>query len=135
MPTPETDTDQRGLGAAVKEVTEHASRWFSLERELAMLEIKTKITSLGLGLGLAVGAALFALYGLGFLFATVAAALDTFMPRWLALLIVTLFLFVVAGILGALGLGRIKRGSPPVPEQAIQEAKLTTSALKSNGGQ
>jgi hypothetical protein len=27
----------------------------------------------------------------------------------------------------------IKRGTPPVPEQAIREAKLTTEALKANG--
>jgi uncharacterized membrane protein YqjE len=128
------ETDQRGLGAAVKEVTEHASRWFSLERELAALEVKKKVTALGVGIGLAVGAAL---YGLGFLFATVAAAFDTFMPRWLSLLAVTAILFAVAGILGALALGRIKRGTPPVPEQAIREAKLTTTALKSgnDGGQ
>lgn len=131
------ETDQRGLGAAVKEVTEHASRWFSLERELAALEVKKKVTALGVGIGLAVGAALFGLYGLGFLFATVAAAFDTFMPRWLSLLTVTAILFVVAGILGALALGRIKRGTPPVPEQAIREAKLTSTALKSgsDGGQ
>ena len=30
-------------------------------------------------------------------------------------------------------LGRIKKGTPPVPEQAIREAKLTTEALKSDG--
>ena len=127
------ETDQHGLGSAVKEVTEHASRWFSLERELAMLEVKKKVVALGVGLALAVGAALLALYGLGFLFATIAAAFDTFMPRWLSLLVVTLGLFLVAGILGVLALGRIKRGTPPVPEQAIREAKLTTTALKSNG--
>jgi hypothetical protein len=28
---------------------------------------------------------------------------------------------------------RIKRGTPPVPEQAIEEARRTTIALKSNG--
>ena len=27
----------------------------------------------------------------------------------------------------------IKRGTPPVPQQAIQEAKRTTEALKTNG--
>jgi hypothetical protein len=80
---------------------------------------------------LLVGAALFALYGLGFLFATIAAALDTFLPRWLALLIVTLFLFVVTAILAMLGLGRVRKGTPPVPEQAIDEAKRTSEALKS----
>jgi hypothetical protein len=133
MPTPETERDHGGLGAAVKEVTEHASTWFRLERELAILEVKKKVTSLGLGLALAIGAAVVALYAVGFLFATITAALATFMPMWLALLAVTLLLLVTAGILGAVGFGRIKRGSPPVPEQAIREAKLTTSALKGDG--
>jgi Putative Actinobacterial Holin-X, holin superfamily III len=133
MPTPEPDRNRGGLGSAVKDVTEHASTWFRLERELAIIELKNKITSLGLGLGLAIGAALVAVYALGFLFATIAAGLATFMPTWLALLVVTLFLLVTAGILGALGFSRIKRGTPPVPEQAIREAKLTQSALKGDG--
>jgi hypothetical protein len=133
MPTPETERDHGGLGAAVKEVTEHASTWFRLERELAVLELKKKVTSFGIGLVLAIGAVLVALYALGFLFATITAALATFMPTWLALLAVTLFLFVTAGILGFVGFGRIKRGTPPVPEQAIREAKLTTTALKGDG--
>jgi hypothetical protein len=132
MPTPEAERNQ-GLGAAVKDVTEHASTWFRLERELAILEVKKKVTSLGLGLALAIGAALVALYAVGFLFATIAAGLATFMPTWLALLVVTIVLLATAGILGGVGLNRIKRGSPPLPEQAIREAKLTSSALKGNG--
>ena len=134
MHTPGSEgNNQRGLGAAVKDVTEHASTWFRLERELALLELKNKVTSLGLGLGLAIGAALIALYAVGFLFATIAAGLATVMPTWLALLIVTLVLGTVAGILAAVGINRIRRGTPPVPEQAIREAKLTTSALKGDG--
>jgi hypothetical protein len=81
-----------------------------------------------------VGALVFALYTLGFLFATIAAALATFLATWLALLIVTVFLLLVAGILGLLAQRAIKRGSPPVPKQAIEEAKLTTTALKGGNG-
>ena len=136
MPTRETDHDNTGLGTAVKELTEHASAWFRLERELAIVEVKKKVTSLGVGLGLSIAAALVAVYAIGFLFATIAAALATFMSTWLALLVVTLFLFVVAGVLGLLGVSRIKQGSPPVPEQAIREAQLTKSVLrKGNGAQ
>lgn len=133
MPTPGAEGDRSGLGAAVKDVTEHASTWFRLERELAIVELKSKATSLGLGLGLTIGAALVALYAVGFLFATIAAALATFLPTWLALLIVTFVLLATAGILGGLGISRIRRGTPPVPEQAIREAKLTTTALKGDG--
>jgi uncharacterized membrane protein YqjE len=122
--------EKNGLGAVARQVAEHASSLFRLELELAQLELKKKVTSLGLGIGLAAGAAVFAFYGLGFLFATIAAALATAMSTWLAILIVTLGLFVIAAILGFIGLNRIKKGTPPVPEQAIREAKLTTNALK-----
>ena len=131
MPTPATE--QNGLGATAKDVAERASALVRLELELATLELKKKATNLGVGAGLGVAAAVFALYGLGFLFATVAAGLATAMSTWLAILIVTLGLFVIAAILGLVAVNRIQKGSPPVPEQAIREAKLTTEALKSDG--
>ena len=129
MHTPATEANG-GVGGAAKSVAEHASAIARLELELAALELKKKVSALAVGIGMGVGAAIFALFGLGFVFATIAAALATFLATWLALLIVTLFLFVLAGILGMLALGRIKKGTPPVPEQAIREAKLTTEALK-----
>ena len=144
MPTHATEAETRideppagnnaGLGAAAKQVSEHASALFRLELELAALELKRKVAALGVGIGLGVGALVFLLFGLGFAFATVAAALATAMPTWAALLIVTGVLFLLVATLGILALGRIKKGTPPVPKQAIHEAKLTTEALKSNGG-
>ena len=131
MPT-RAGENGRSVGTAVKDVADHAKRVVNLELELAKLELKRKVVALGLGIAFAVGAGLFAVFGLGFAWATVAAAFATFLPTWLALLIVTGILFGLAGVLGILALGRIKRGTPPVPEQAIQEAKLTTEALKSD---
>jgi hypothetical protein len=133
MPTHATEPGDATLGSAAKEVAEHASALVRLELELAKLELSKKVGSLGAGIGLGVGAAVVAFYMVGFVFATIAAALATFLATWLALLIVTLFLLLVAGVLGLLALNRIKRGTPPVPEQAIEEAKLTTEALKSDG--
>jgi membrane-bound ClpP family serine protease len=131
MPTRETDS--QGVGAAVKEVAERTSAIVRLELELAALELKRKVVSLGLGIGFAIGAAVISLFMLGFLYAAIAALLALVMPWWAALLVVTGILFLKVGLLGMLGLSRIKKGSPPVPEQAIREAKLTTEALKSNG--
>ena len=122
-----------GLGAAVKEFAERASSIVRLELELAAMELKRKIVALGLGIALAIGAAIMLLFVIGFAFATIAAALATAMSTWLALLITTGILFVFALALGVLGIAKIMQGSPPVPEQAIREAKLTTEALKSNG--
>jgi uncharacterized membrane protein YqjE len=126
-------TENQSLGAAAKEVAEHASTLARLELELAALELKSKVAALGKAAGFGAGALFFVLYAIGFLFATIAAALATFLPTWLALLIVTLVLFVGAGLLGMLALRSLKRGTPPVPKQAIEEAKMTTAALKTDG--
>jgi len=134
MPTRSAETDGQGpgLGASVKQVAEHASALVRLELELASLELKRKVSALGLGIGLAAGAAVFGALAIGFLFATVAAALATFLPTWLSLLIVTVVLLAIVGVLGLLGLKSIGKGTPPVPKQAIHEAKVTSTALRSD---
>lgn len=131
MPTQEADS--QGLGVAVKQVAEHTSAIVRLELELATLELKRKVTSLGLGIGFALGAAVMLVFMVGFLYATIAAALALTMPWWAALLVVTGILLLQAAVLGLLAQNRIKKATPPLPEQAIQEAKLTTEALKHNG--
>lgn len=126
-------TDEQTLGAAAKQVAEHASTLARLELELAATELKGKVAALGKGAGFGAGALFFVLYAIGFLFATIAAALATFLSTWLALLLVTLVLLLGAGLLGLLAVRSLKRGTPPVPEQAIEEARLTTAALKADG--
>lgn len=121
---------ESAVGGAAKQVAEHASTIAKLELELAGLELKKKASSIGVGVGFALGAALFAFFMVGFVFATLAAALATFLATWLALLIVTLFLCLLAVVCALIGKNRIQKGSPPVPEQAIREAKLTAEAIK-----
>src|SRR5919197_4320990 len=128
MPTRETETNA-GVGPAAKQVAEHASSLARLELELAVLELKRKVASLGIGIGVGAGALIFALFFLGFGFATLAAGLATTMSTWLALLITTLILLGVAGVLGLVAFVKIRKGTPPVPEQAIEEAKRTSEAL------
>ena len=122
--------ERRGLGAAAKLVSERASSLVRLELQLAAAELKQKVVALGLGIALLVGAAVMGLFALLFALATAAAALATTLSTWLALLVVTAGLVLLAGVLGALGLGRVRKGTPPIPVQAIEEAKLTTEALK-----
>ena len=134
MHTQGTDDRQaHGLGAAVKEVAERASSIVRLELELAAMELKRKVVALGVVIALALVAAIMLLFVIGFAFATIAAALATTVSTWLALLITTGILFAFALALGVVGLLKIRPGSPPLPEQAIREAKLTSEALKSKG--
>ena len=76
---------------------------------------------------------MFGLFAIGFGLTTIAVALSLVLDLWLALLIVFGSLLLLVTILALVGLGLVRKGTPPVPEQAIQEAKLTTEVLKSNG--
>src|SRR3954451_21672327 len=97
MHTPGSDAQTNGgVGGAAKSVAEHASAIARLEVELATLELKNKVTVLGVGIGMGVGAAIFGLFALGLTFATIAAALATYLPWWLALLIATSALSLLA---------------------------------------
>jgi putative superfamily III holin-X len=122
--------DRPGLGGAARLVADKASAIVRLELALASAELKKKVVALGLGIGLLLGAAIFGLFALAFLLATAAAALATVVSTWLALLIVAGSLLALAGLLAFLGIGSVSKGTPPVPVQAIEEAKLTTEALK-----
>jgi hypothetical protein len=122
--------ERRGLGAAAKLVSERASSIVRLELQLAAAEVKKKVVALGVGIAMLVAAVLFGLFALAFALATVAAALATIVSTWLALLIVTGGLFLLVGLLALLGLRSVRKGTPPVPTQAIAEAKLTTEALR-----
>jgi Putative Actinobacterial Holin-X, holin superfamily III len=128
MPT-RAETGNGGVQAAVHEVAERARTLVRLEGELAALEVRQKIAALGAGVVLLAAGGVLALFALGFLLATVAVALATALATWLALLLVGAGLALVAALLFAIGVSQLRRGVPPVPEQAIAEAKLTGAAL------
>ncbi len=121
---------QPGLGTAAKNFADHLSALVRLELELAQLEINRKVGLIAKGAIMAAIAAVLVLYMIGFGLAAAAAGIATQTPVWVALLIVTGALLLVAAILGLLARRAIKKGAPPVPEQAIREARLTTEALK-----
>jgi hypothetical protein len=122
--------ESRGLGAAARAVSERLSSIVRLEIELAVTELKRKVVALGLGIGLLLGAGLFAFFGLAFLLAGAAAAIALALPWWASLLIVGGGLFLLTGTLAFVGITALAKATPPVPEQAIEEARLTTEALK-----
>jgi putative superfamily III holin-X len=121
-----------GIVRATREVVGRARSVARLQVELALAEIKQKLARIGIGLGLTAGAALFALYAVGFLFAAAAAGLATAIPLWASLLIVGVVLVMIACLLVALAIRSFRAGAPPVPKHAIEEAKVTTETVRSN---
>jgi hypothetical protein len=119
-----------GLSGATKRVADHARSIVQLEIQLAATELKRKIGALAIGIGLGAGAALFGLLAILFGLAAATAGIATALPVWLSLLIMFGGLLLLAGMLGAVGAALLRKGSKPVPEQAIAEAQITTEALR-----
>jgi membrane protein implicated in regulation of membrane protease activity len=124
-----------GLSGATKRVVEHAREFVRLEIELATAELKKKAAAVAAGIGLTGGAAILAFLALCFGLAAAAAGLATTLPVWASLLIVMGALVLIAAILGYIGVLMLRKGTQPLPEQAVEEARLTTEALSNGNGE
>jgi hypothetical protein len=126
------DNAEKNLGEIVTEVTSKAQLLVREEIELAKAEVTAKVSKLAKGAGFFAGAGILAVFGLIWLFHFLALGLADWLSLkvWVGYLIVTVFLFVIAGILAFIGLRSVKKGSPPVPELAIAEAKKTRAVLE-----
>ena len=121
----EPDTSE--LGQAIQEVTERLSLLFREEIELAKTEMTEKVTKLLKGAVVGIVAGIFAVFGLIYLLHSGAWAIYDVTGAdspWLGFLVIAVLLFVF-GALGAFIAARLfKRGAPPTPKMAIEEAQL-----------
>jgi uncharacterized membrane protein YqjE len=125
------------LGEIVSDVSEKASLLVREEIELAKAEIQAKVKSLGRGAGIGAAAGIFLVFALVMLLHTVAWLLvDAFdMPIWAGFAMVTLLLVLLALIAGLVAARMLSRGTPPTPDMAIEQAKITRQALESQAVQ
>src|SRR5918998_639035 len=93
------DARDRGIGELVKDLASQTSTLVRQEIKLAQAEVTQKGKIAGKGAGMLAGAGVTALLGLGALTAFLIIVLDSFLPLWLAALIVTLLWFAVAAVL------------------------------------
>jgi uncharacterized membrane protein YqjE len=130
--SPPPGSAEKPLGEIVTDVTTKAQLLVREEIELAKAEVTAKVSKLAKGAGFFAGAGVLAIFGLIYLFHMLAIGLaDWFsLKLWVGYAIVTVVIFLVVGLLAFLGLRSMKKGSPPVPELAIEEAKKTQAALK-----
>jgi hypothetical protein len=117
------DLRDRSLGELLKQLSEETTRLVHQELELAKAELQQKGKEAGAGAGMFGGAGAIGLAALGALTACFILALDAIMPAWLAALIVAVVYAVIAFVLVKQGQARIRRATPPVPEQTIETVK------------
>ncbi|HEV2062331.1 MAG TPA: phage holin family protein [Solirubrobacteraceae bacterium] len=132
-PTEDTSAPQQ-LGHTVAEISEKASLLVREEIELAKAEVSHKVKTLGKGAAVAAVAGVFALLGLIFLLHTLSwfwVWLFDFGSIFWGFLITTGILFLLGGIAAAIGVRWIKKGSPPTPDMAIDEARRIKETISS----
>ena len=132
MPPP--DTGSKSLGEIVADVSEKASQLVREEIELAKAEVKDKVSKLTRGAAVGAAAGVFLVFGITMFFHGLALFLnDVFnweSDIWPGYLMVTLALFLLAILAGLLAMRLFKKGSPPTPDLAIEEAKRTRAELE-----
>jgi len=117
------DLRERPASELLKQLSDQTTSLVRQEIELAKLELREKGRQAGIGAGMFGGAGLFGLYAVGALTATIILALATFLPGWVAALIVTVVYAAIAGVLALRGRSRVKDATPPVPQQAVETTK------------
>ena len=129
---PPPGSAEKQLGEIVGDVTSKASLLVKEEIELAKAEITQKAKRLGLGAGLITVAGVFMLFFLIFFLHMLALGFaDWFsLKPWVGYAIVCILLLVFAGVLALVARRMFKKGSPPVPKMAIEEAKKTRAAIE-----
>jgi protein-S-isoprenylcysteine O-methyltransferase Ste14 len=130
--TPPPGSAEKKLGEIVNDVTSKASLLVKEEIELAKAEITQKAKRLGIGGALIAVAGVFLLFFLIFFLHMLAWGFaDWFsLKTWVGYAIVCVLLLVFAAVLGLVAMRMFKRGSPPVPTMAIEEAKKTRAAIE-----
>ena len=76
------------------------------------------------------GAGLFGAFAFAALTACIIAALATFLPAWVAALIVAAVYGAIAAILAVRGKTNVQQATPPVPEQAVDSTKEDMAWVK-----
>jgi protein-S-isoprenylcysteine O-methyltransferase Ste14 len=120
------------LGEIVNDVTSKATLLVKEEIELAKAEVTVKAKRLGIGAALIAVAGVFMFFFLIFFLHMLAHGFSNWfsLEVWVGYGLVCVILLVFAAILGLVAMRSFKKGSPPVPEMAIEEAKKTRAVLE-----
>jgi uncharacterized membrane protein YqjE len=123
----------KNLGEIVSEVSEKASLLVRQEIDLAKAEVTQKVSKLTRGAAVGAAAGVFLIFGITMFFHTLAWFLvDAFDLNqvWEGFAMVTALLFLLAIIAAFVAMRLFKKGAPPTPDLAIEEAKRTREELE-----
>jgi uncharacterized membrane protein YqjE len=136
LPATDDHNSAKAIAEAVNEISERASLLVREEIELAKAEVSQKVSSLVKAAVVGGAAAVFAIFGVVLLFHGFAWLAYWALPvgngqYFWGFFIVAAILFILGGLAGLFAGKLVKKGSPPVPRMAIDEAKKTKEELSS----
>jgi uncharacterized membrane protein YqjE len=121
---------EQSTAELVQRASEQLSRLVRDEIALAKAELAAKGKHAGIGIGLFSAAGVLAFYGVGALIATLVIVFALFLPLWLAALVVTAGVFVIAGIVALIGKSQMTKAVPPEPKAAIESLKADVEEVR-----
>jgi hypothetical protein len=137
VPPPEGPKDERKLGELVFDVTEGVSSLVREEIQLAKTEVAEKAGKIAKGAVVGISAGAFAFLALILVMEGIAWLLNEEVfngKTWPGFFIEAAVFLLIAALAALIAYKAVKAGSPPLPEQAIEEAKLTKETLSKGDG-
>lgn len=128
--------DPRSVGELVFDVSEGVSGLVREEIQLAKAEVSEKVGSLARGAVVGIAAGVFAFLALILVMDGIAWLLNEEVfdgKTWPGFFIEAAIFLLVAAVAALLAYKAVKKGVPPIPDQAIAEAKLTKEMLSKEG--
>jgi len=131
------DARQATLAEAVQQVSERATLLVREEIELAKAELAAKARKLATGAVVGIVAGVFFVTALFFLLNS--AAWGAYLifggtAYWAGFLLVAVVLFVLGALAGIVAYRAVRRGTPPTPTMAIDEAKKIRDTVTATEG-
>jgi uncharacterized membrane protein YqjE len=134
--TPPQNPDDRSVAELVFDVSERASSLVREEIELAKAEVSDKVGKLLRGSVVGIAAGTFAFLALILIMEGIAWLLaeEVFDGNaWPGFFVEAAVFLLIAAAAGLFAYRSVQAGAPPVPEQAIEEAKQIKSTLEGEG--
>jgi uncharacterized membrane protein YqjE len=131
-PPPPPNRSDQSVGELVSDAAARTSTLVREEIELAKAEISEKVNELIRGSVIAIVAGVFLFFALILIMEGVAWLLNdlVFDNFWLGFFVEAALFIVIGAIAVLVAVRAFKKGAPPTPDQAIEEAKLTRERLE-----
>lgn len=136
-PPPPPDPEDKSVAELVFDVTERTSALVREEIELAKAEVSEKVGKILRGSAVGAAAGVFAFLALILVMEGIAWLLNEEVfngKTWPGFFIEAAIFLLIAAAAGFVAYRALRAGAPPIPEQAIEEAKLTKEMLQKEEG-